>query len=690
MRDVKIVAVGESAARVVLGSDTSGLSGARVSAACAALGGLASSLSGEVVPAYCTLLLTYDPRLAGFEEVRDRAARALAAAPDPGAPVRGDAAPQSRLVSIPVCYGGEHGPDLESVAAGAGMTEAEAVRLHCGRDYPVAMLGFMPGFPYLRGLDPRLATPRLDQPRTRIPAGSVGIGGSQTGVYPLEGPGGWSLVGRTPLTLFDPSLPEPVPYRAGDRLRFVPVGAEEFERLAALERAGARALWEGCAALGEGTSHPASAPAAGSPAADTPDVPAHAAGSPCVPALTVLAPGALTTVQDLGRPGHAAVGVARGGAVDRVSPQVANALVGNAPGAACLEFCMLGPTLRFERACTAALTGGCFSPRINGEPVVTGALLRLAPGDVLDWGPARLGTYGYLAVAGGLDVPPVLGSRSTSPAYRLGGAGGGPLRAGDSLSCERATSSSVGTPHVSSPEETPVAPGPLSTLGPLSAPARLSPAPDGPGSRIDVAVVPDPQEAMADPRGVAAFYAGEYRVGTMRDRMGMRLEGPRAGLRRGSPDIVSEGIAPGTVQLPPSGQPIVMLADHQTVGGYPKLGCVSAADLWRLAQAAPGTRVCFRRVGPDRARETLSALQEALGEFRARAGSLSVCAHRDEAGAPPGSSASGRVGGLLAHDPSAGEKLELVRSVARQARARGLGRLGYDWGPGAVSVGRGG
>lgn len=682
MKDVEIVAVGESAVRVVLGSDTSELTGARVDVAGRALAELAAALRGEIVPAYSTLLLTFDPKLAGFDEVKAQVAQMLATVPEPDepggsdpdesdSPDLGDGSP-SRLVSIPVCYGGECGPDLERVAEHAGMTQAQVVQLHCGRDYPIAMLGFMPGFPYLRGLDPRLATPRLTQPRTRIPAGSVGIGGAQTGVYPLEGPGGWNLIGRTPLTLFDPTLPDPVPYHASDRIRFVPIAPDEFKQLADWERAGVRALWEGVsrhdsAPRVSGVSAPG-VPTSGAFASDAPMPDTHHGGSPV---LTVLAPGALTSVQDLGRPGYASVGVARGGAADRVSLLLANALVGNASGAACLEFCALGPTLRFEAACTVALAGGLFEPRVNGEPVVTGVTLHLAAGDVLAVGPARLGTYGYLAVDGGFDVKPVLGSRSTTPAYRLGGVDGGALRAGQVLA--RALFSSAQAPRIP---------------GFASVPAQLSPAPDGPGAQIEVAVVPDPQEAMADPQSLAAFYAGEYRVGMVRDRMGMRLEGPRVGLRPGSADIVSEGIAPGTVQLPPSGQPIVMLADHQTVGGYPKLGCVAAADLWRLAQAAVGTRVHFRRVEPSAARASLVRLQAELEEFA----SCVSPAVRVEPAAP--SALAGRptglgAGALLVHDPAARQKIELVRTMARQAAARGLGRLGYDWQNGAVIVRRG-
>ena len=136
-------------------------------------------------------------------------------------------------MTIPVCYGGDFGPDLAFVAKHAGLTEAEVIRRHTGRDYRIYMLGFLPGFPYLGGLDPRLFTPRLQNPRTAIPAGSVGIGGEQTGIYPVASPGGWQLIGRTPLDLFDPERPPR--YAAGDCIRFTAITAEQFAKLAEKE-----------------------------------------------------------------------------------------------------------------------------------------------------------------------------------------------------------------------------------------------------------------------------------------------------------------------------------------------------------------------------------------------------------------------------------------------------------------------
>lgn len=171
----------------------------------------------EVVPAYASLLIHYDPRLTDFAGLRSAI---LALSPDAGGE---DGSPSGRLVELPTTYGGEDGPDLPFIAENAGMSEVEAVEIHSSADYLVYAMGFSPGFPYLGGLDPRLAAPRLSSPRTLIPAGSVGIAETQTGVYPVASPGGWRLIGRTRTPLFDPTANPPATISPGDRVRFVPM-----------------------------------------------------------------------------------------------------------------------------------------------------------------------------------------------------------------------------------------------------------------------------------------------------------------------------------------------------------------------------------------------------------------------------------------------------------------------------------
>lgn len=179
----------------------------------------------ESVPAFASLLVYYDPMKTNYRLMKKKL-ETLTVNLESGQTSLG------KIVKIPVCYGGKYGEDLGFVARHAGLSEEEVIQIHSGRDYLIYMLGFLPGFPYLGGMDERLFTPRLDNPRTRIPAGSVGIGGEQTGIYPMESPGGWRLIGRTPLKLFSPDGDGKLPYEAGDRIRFVPVSEREFERFA--------------------------------------------------------------------------------------------------------------------------------------------------------------------------------------------------------------------------------------------------------------------------------------------------------------------------------------------------------------------------------------------------------------------------------------------------------------------------
>lgn len=184
------------------------------------------ALSGveALIPAYSTLAVTYNPLAVSVSDLKAHLRTAMATLPP-------EQAAKARVVDIPVCYGGELGPDLAFVARHHNLSAAEVIARHSAAPYHIYTIGFAPGFCYLGGLDPRLKTPRLETPRTLVPAGSVGIAEAQTGVYPLASPGGWRLIGRTPLRLFDADRSEPFLYQAGDSIRFVPIEYAEYERL---------------------------------------------------------------------------------------------------------------------------------------------------------------------------------------------------------------------------------------------------------------------------------------------------------------------------------------------------------------------------------------------------------------------------------------------------------------------------
>lgn len=180
----------------------------------------------EFIPSYRSLLVEYDPSIFLHDDIRNRVAGLLENRTASAASITDDGAEAHQ---IPVAYGGEHGPDLDSVAEHAGMTSAEVIEIHSGTDYHVFMLGFAPGFPYLGGMNPRIACPRLATPRTIVPAGSVGIAEAQTGVYPNASPGGWQLIGRTPMNLFDVDADPPAAMLPGTKVNFVPITHDEYE-----------------------------------------------------------------------------------------------------------------------------------------------------------------------------------------------------------------------------------------------------------------------------------------------------------------------------------------------------------------------------------------------------------------------------------------------------------------------------
>lgn len=442
---------------------------------------------------------------------------------------------------IPVAY---DGPDREDVCGAHGIDRRRLIALHTEPEYVVEAIGFLPGFGYLAGLPESLATPRRATPRRRVPAGAVGIGGGQTGVYPFPSPGGWNLIGRSSVSLFDVMRSQPSLLAVGDRVRFVEANLP---------------------------------PEDGEPSASPPSEPV-----PHAPAITVVQPGLFTTVQDLGRRGYRATGVPLSGAADSVSLRLANLLVGNPEDAAGIECTLLGPTLRFDRDATVALVGASFPGLLANRAV------RVAAGTEITLGHATLGCRGSLAVAGGIDLPLVLGSRSTLVTAGFGGHAGRPLKAGDRLA--------VGKPHGRS-RVIEAVPRSLVTV---RRPCVLR-------------VIPGEQAALAG----AAIWSRPFRASSQSDRMGLRLDGePVAGASHDG-SMASVAVFPGTVQLPPDGRPIILLADAQTIGGYPVVGQVIEADLPLAAQLRPGEEVRLQATTVQEAREALREREAAFASVGA-------------------------------------------------------------------------
>ncbi|PWJ52961.1 sensor histidine kinase inhibitor, KipI family [Quadrisphaera granulorum] len=491
----------------------------------------------EVVPAARTLLLRWEtgrvPDLSGIPwDPSPEASRELSPEHD---------ALGSETVEVPVVYDGD---DLADVTRLTGLTSAEVVRRHAATPWSVAFTGFAPGFAYLVGGDPTLRVPRREVPRTRVPAGAVGLAGEFSGVYPRASPGGWQLIGRTDLAMWDGDRDPPALLRPGVRVRFTPTTLRDHGQSAT--RASPR---DAASRTGEELR---------------------------LGGLEVLDPGPLTLVTDLGRPGHADVGVSPSGALDRRALRAANRAVGGAAGAPALE--VAGPLeVRGLGRSVVAVTGAAVVVLINGHPMALGTPIPLDDGDVLTLTAPRAGAAAYVAVRGGIAAPvPArpLGSAATDV---LSGLGPGPLRRGDVLAVD-------GPPWLESsvallPEETSSASLP-----------RV-------GAVTELDVVLGPRDDWFTPASRELLCRQEWQVSAQSNRVGARLEGARP-LERTEPgrELPSEPTVRGAVQVPPSGQPVLFGPDHPVTGGYPVVACVAAHHLDLAGQLIPGALVRFRAV----------------------------------------------------------------------------------------------
>ena len=231
MQKVKILIEGDSSVLIVFGDTISTEINQRITATVKLIKEQRIEGIVDMIPAFASLLINYNPLVISYAALRRRLERILRMEIRSEATVR-------RVYEIPVCYGGAYGPDLGQIADHAGLTPEEVIDIHTSRDYLIYMLGFLPGFCYLGGLDERIHTPRLSSPRLRIPAGSVGIGGSQTGIYPMDSPGGWQLMGMTPVKTYDPQREVPILVQAGEYIRFVRIDEDEFRAISEQVAAG--------------------------------------------------------------------------------------------------------------------------------------------------------------------------------------------------------------------------------------------------------------------------------------------------------------------------------------------------------------------------------------------------------------------------------------------------------------------
>ncbi|HEY1158096.1 MAG TPA: 5-oxoprolinase/urea amidolyase family protein [Arthrobacter sp.] len=452
---------------------------------------------------------------------------------------------ESALVTIDVVYDGE---DLEEVASLTGLGCEAVVAAHTGQLWTAAFAGFAPGFAYLTGENPSLEVPRRRSPRTAVPAGAVALGGAYSAVYPRQSPGGWQLIGRTDAVMWDLGRENPALIRPGDTVRFKAVRAQAAVT-AASQATGVEAATR---------QNDAAAPGAG---------------------LIVRKPGLQATVQDLGRPGFASLGVSSAGAMDRGALRRANRLVGNAESAAGIELLFGGLELEALTDQVLAVTGAEvpleITPGTKAEPTTAArhpacdAPFALLAGEKLTIGNATRGLRSYLGVRGGIGGPDALGSRSTDT---MSGVGPEPLRTGAVLPVEPAKAGSV----VGHPEVSPL------------------PHQDQP---TVLRVVPGPRQDWFSNDTLQDFLNQEWTVTPQSNRIGLRLNGQALSRSRDG-ELSSEGTVRGAVQVPPEGQPVLFLSDHPVTGGYPVIAVVVHADLDKAAQLPPGSSVRFAAAAP--------------------------------------------------------------------------------------------
>ena len=513
----------------------------------ALLGALqAQSIEGvqELVPAARTILVQFAPHIISTAQLVNRIA---------ACDLNGEVQRSDVLVQIPVRYDGE---DLAEVAQILGISPEEVVSRHTGSEWAVAFTGFAPGFAYLSGGDPIFNVPRRATPRTKVPAGAVALAGTFSAVYPQASPGGWQIIGVTDEAMWDLSRDLPALLQPGYRVRFVDMGAIEKEAAGVDQSSGA----------GLNVSQSAIPQAQ---AASNMQAPAEDA-----PALQVRATGLLTLFQDLGRHGQAGQGVSASGAMDQAALKTANRLVGNASNWPALETVGGGLSLQSRGELVLAITGAQAPITITnaaGQSWVASSdcALALADGDTVTIGQPTAGARCYVAVRGGYQVQPVLGSAATD------------------------TLANVGPPALQRGQWLGVQPAVHTVVADAALPVQGLPAAD---AEVVLDVELGPRTDWFTPEAVALLASQRWQVTPQSNRVGLRLAGEQALSRAITTELPSEGTPLGAIQVPASGQPVLFLADHPLTGGYPVIGCVAAHHLDLAGQIPVGAWIRFNPI----------------------------------------------------------------------------------------------
>ncbi len=499
----------------------------------------------------------------------------------------GEAARAGAEHVVEVLYDGE---DLDEVAAATGLGRDGVVAAHTSAPWTVGFGGFAPGFAYLVGGDPALEVPRRSSSRPRVPAGAVGLAGHHSGIYPRSSPGGWQLIGRSAARLWDAERTPPALLAPGDTVRFTAVERLSQAAPEAGEEAPGEVVDETSSEVGD-AGDPRAGAAGGPRAGAVPDGAPGSSGEGSSfdgAAVEVAAVGLQAVVVDAGRPGRAGAGVPASGPMDRGALVAANTAAGNPAWTAALEV-VGGLRLVARGEVVVAVAGAPAGLTATSRDGVRrrrehGAALALRDGEALELGQPASGLRSYVAVRGGLDVAPVLGSRCTDT---LSGLGPEALAVGDVLAVGAGDVVAVGARGVTAPD---------GRGAPASALRQAGPEPGGAGEDQGptvLAVVLGPRDDWFTPSALAGLVDQDWTVGARSDRVGLRLSAERPLERSRGGELPTEGVAAGSLQASPDGDLVLFAADHPVTGGYPVVAVVVDAHLDRVGQLRPGDRLRF-------------------------------------------------------------------------------------------------
>lgn len=510
----------------------------------------------DVIPAYHTITLVFESSIVKqasdvFTTMKQRVDIAIAGC-------NWQQTIAHEIVEIPVCYDTAFGLDIVILAADKGISIDELIQRHIARQYRIYCIGFLPGFAYMGNVDEVLATPRRQAPRAAVKAGSVGIAGVQTGVYPLQSPAGWNIIGETPLQLFNANRAEPVLLKMGNMVQFKPISLADF----LLEKNKPSEVKISSTTSSHG--------------------------------ITILKQGIADTVQDLGRFGYQQFGINPTGAMDIVAAKVANFLVGNAATEALFELHFPASIFQFNIDILIALSGADFSATINEEPVPNNTPIIVSANSILKFNKLVSGARCYLAIRGGLSIEKWLGSCSTHLKANAGGFCGRLLQKGDVIAINQNLLLKAYLQEKS-----------FVILQWQADVAELY------KDANHIQIIAGNEYLLLTEASTDLLTASSFVITVKSDRMAYQLHGIPLQLQQPL-SLISTAVTRGTVQLLPNGELIVLMADHQTIGGYPRVAQVAQVALSKLAQLQAHQRINFAIISQQEATELLYLQQQYL------------------------------------------------------------------------------